>query len=525
MSFFRPKCFKNNVVTRVPKKKRADCVLVYPIWVTATGRGSLQRMLPPLGILSIASYLELHGFEVHVIDLHAEKITPSQFRSMIRSLKPRFVGITVLSSHFIPANHVATICKEEVPDSKVFVGGVHAEAHPEQMLQNPHIDAVGRGDGEDIMLELVKEVPYKDILGLSYRGENNQVIHNAPRPVEMDLDRYPFPAYNLINFDNYFPAVGTYRDLPALNALMTRGCPGKCTFCNSAKTTLRGRSVERMIELIKKLRYEYGIRQITFYDDTFTADVRNVRKFCEQMIEQKIDIKFVCYVRGDMFNDSMAELLSRAGCHHVLLGIESGSKTLREKIKKPIKEEIYFQVVKTAHKYGIEVRGAFIIGHIEETKETLKETLQFAMDLGLDFFQPSIMTPYPGTQLFQQAKAENLLRHENYDLYGQGQPVLKMKYLSDKELMSFQTYSFYRFYFRPKAIWQQIKRMKNLYHAVDLFKAFYIILIEGISSQATSNNLNGWLDFDFEAIKNNNIKIPQTPKLTYEVRQEIVMSS
>lgn len=521
--FSHPKSFKNNVIKRTPKKERADVLLVYPIWVTAGGRGRLQRMLPPLGILSIASYLEQNGFEVHIVDLHAEKISPEDYRKIVRSLKPRFVGITVLSSHYVPANYVATITKEEIDDVKVFVGGVHAEAYPEQMLQNPYIDAVGRGDGEEIMLELVNNVPFCDVLGLSYRRNDGRVVHNPPRPVEMDLDKYPFPSYHLIDFDLYFPAVGTYRDLPAINALMTRGCPGKCTFCNSANTVLRGRSVDKMVELIKKLRYEYGIRQINFYDDTFTADVKNVRRFCQQIIDQKIDIKFVCYVRGDMLSESMAQLLSKAGCHHLLLGIESGSKTLREKIKKPIKEEIYFRAVKIAHKYGMEVRGAFIIGHLEETKETLKETLQFAIDLDVDFFQPSIMTPYPGTQLFKQAKLDDLLKHENYELYGQGLPVLKMKYLTEKELMRFQTYSFYRFYFRPRAIWQQIKRLRNWYQFVDLFKAFYIILMDGIS-ELKNDHLQEWLNFDIEKIRDNSIITPHEPKLTWEVRQEMVLT-
>ena len=113
--------------------------------------------------------------------------------------------------------------------------------------------------------------PFAEILGLSYRESNERVVHNPPRPVQMELDAYPMPAYHLIDFKHYFPAVGTYRNLPAMNALMTRGCPGKCTFCNSAFTTLRSHSAEQMVERIKHLAPEYGIRQIQFYDDTFTV--------------------------------------------------------------------------------------------------------------------------------------------------------------------------------------------------------------------------------------------------------------
>lgn len=505
-------------VRRVPRKPRADVLLVYPIWVSEGGRGRLQRMLPPLGILSIASYLESQGFEVHVVDLHAEELRPEQFREVLRVLRPRFVGVTVLSSHFVPAHYVAAMCKEEVPDCKVFCGGVHAESCPEEMLRNHAFDAVGRGDGEELMLELVRGRPYPEIAGLSYRGPDGAVVHNVPRAVEMDLDRYPFPAYHLVDMNRYFPPVGTYRDLPAINLLMTRGCPGRCTFCNSAKTTLRGRSVAKMIELVKLLRYEYGIRQFSFYDDTFTASPRAVREFCQRMIDEKIDASFVCYARGDMFNESMAALLAKAGCHQVLLGIESGSAGLMAKVGKPIDKQRYRDVVRIAHAHGIEVRAGFIIGHYEETLETLRETLEFAIDLDVDFFQPSIMTPYPGTQLYAEAKAKGLLLHERYELYGQGEVVLKMKHLQPEDVLEFYRTSFARFYFRPRAVWQQVQRLRSWHHVRDLLKASYVVFIEGLS-RARAGDLRGWLDFDVESVSDRSIPLPEKPRLTFAVRE------
>jgi len=510
--------FRRGPPARVPRKQRADVLLVYPIWVTEGGRGRLQRMLPPLGILSIASYLESKGYEVHVADLHGEALTPAQFRGVVRTLRPRFVGVTVLSSHFISANHVAWICKEEVPDCRVFAGGVHAEACPEQMLRNPCLDAVGRGDGEETMLELVQGRPYGEILGLSYRDDSGRVVHNPPRPVEKDLDRYPFPAYHLIDMHNYFPGVGTYRDLPAINLLMTRGCPGKCTFCNSAETTMRGRSVGKMIELIKILRYQYGIRQFAFYDDTFTAAPHAVRELCRRMVEEKIDARFVCYARGDMFSDEMAQRLAEAGCHHVLLGIESGSETLMEQMGKPIDKERYRRIVRIAHRHGIEVRGSFIIGHCEETTATLDESLDFAIELDLDFFQPSIMTPYPGTQLYAQAKREGLLLHERYELYGQGEVVMKMRHLSAQDIMRFYKWCLFRFYFRPTAIWRQIKRLRNRHHVTDLAKTVYAIFVEGLT-KLKMDQTRGWLEFDVEAIADRSIPLPAEPRLTHAVRQ------
>ena len=523
-NFKKKENFIKNKILRNPKKERADVVLVYPIWVKRGGRGKLQRMLPPLGILSIASYLEEHNFEVHIIDLHAEEITPEQFKDILQRLKPKFVGITVLSAHFVPANYVAHLCKEIVPDCKVIAGGVHAEAAPEQMLRNPSIDAVARGDGEDTMLEFVSGKSYANILGLSYRNEMT-VKHNPPRTLTKDLDDYPLPAYHLIDFDNYFPPVGSYRDLPAMNVLQTRGCPGTCTFCNSAKTVLRGRSVDKIIELIKKLRYEYGIRQIYFYDDTFTASPQVVKEFCEKMIQEKVDVKWICYVRGDMFRETIAALMNKAGCHQVLVGIESGSEHLMKQIGKPIKKEKYKTIVEIAHKYNIEVRASFIIGHPEETHETMEETLQFAKWLDVDFFQVNILTPYPGTQLYNEAKEKGLILHEEYERYGQNEVVMKLQNLSPEEVMKFEKYTFHRFFLNPTIIFRQLFRLRKLSQIFDLFKVLYVFLIEGFTThKAKSKNLESWLNYDTESNALKNIKIPEEPRLTYQVRQEIIFN-
>ena len=510
---------QENAIKHVPKKARADVLLVYPVWVRKGGLGKLQRMLPPLGILSIAAYLEQYGYEVHVIDLHAEAIDPSKFRGIVSTLKPRFVGITVLSAHFIPANYIAHICKEEINDVKTIVGGVHAEIETERMLCNPYIDAVCRGDGEELMLEFVQGKPWKDILGLSFRYER-RVVHNSPRPAEVDLDKFPFPAYHLINFDNYFPPVGSYRNLPAMNALMTRGCPGRCAFCNSAKTTLRSRSPEKMIQLIKILRYKYKIRQIYFYDDTFTSNPKVVRQFCEKMIADKIDVKWICYVRGDMFNDSIAELMAKAGCHQILIGIESGSPTLMAKIGKPIKKSQYKRVVDVAHKYGIEVRGSFIIGHLDETTETMKESVQFAIDIDLDLFQLNILTPYPGTQLFKEAKQSGWLLHERYERYGQSEVILKLRNLTADEVVKFERKAFYQFYCRPRAIFRLLAHLSNWHQLKDLFKAAYVIFVETLfSTKKEDTNLQSWLDYDTESEAIKEIMPSNETRLTYEVRQ------
>lgn len=208
---------------------------------------------------------------------------------------------------------------------------------------------------------------------------------------------------------------------------------------------------------------------------------------------------------------------------HLFIGFYSGKKfstgaSLMAQIGKPIEKEKYKKVVQIAHKNNIEVRGAFIIGHVNETKETLEETLQFAIDLDLDFFQPSILTPYPGTQLYAELKQKGILLHEQYDLYGQGEVLINMPNLSKKELLDFYYWSFIRFYFRPKAVWKQLKRLNSVQQIKDLFKTFYIILFEKLKKDR-STALQQWLKYDLQAHRIAKVDTGYKERLTYQVRQ------
>jgi radical SAM superfamily enzyme YgiQ (UPF0313 family) len=395
---------------------------------------------------------------------------------------------------------------------------VHAEAMPERMLSNSAIDYVVRGDGEDAMLEIVRGVTPDLIAGLSYRS-GLTVRHNRTRPLEMDLDRYPFPAYDLVDFANYFPAPGSYRRLPAINMLMTRGCPGKCTFCNSAFTTLRSRSPESVVEQIKVLRYRHGIRQILFYDDTFTVAKQVVLRFCEKMVEDQVDVTWTAYVRGDCFSDEMAKAMKAAGCHQVLMGIETGDETIMVNIGKTIDRRRYRTAVEIAHRNGLEVRGSFIIGNVGETRETLERTLQFAIDLNLDLFQLNISTPYPGTQLFQWAEARGALIDKDWTDYGQGKVLVRLADLAPADIYEFERSAFRRFYLRPRMIARQLRRITTPRHVKDLVAAFLMFVIGTVRYKTPQWEC--WKRHPEEAFLDIALEQPQVCQLTYKLRQDV----
>lgn len=495
-----------------------DCVLIYPPWTILQGRTFLTNCLPPLGILSIAANLELHGFRVRVIDVHAERMSPAHLRALVRKYRPRYVGITVLSSMVVSAHSIAKLVKREVPDSIVVMGGVHAEAFPERLLQNSAVDLVVRGDGERPMADVVAGKPWEAIKSVSFLRPDGRVHHTPMQEIEMDLDKYPMPAYHLVDFKRYFPSATSYRNLPAINMLMTRGCPGTCTFCNSAETTLRSRSPQKVFEQIQLLRRDYGIRQIQFYDDTFTVNKPGVLELCRLLRERKVDIAFSCYVRGDCFSDEMAGALRSAGCHQVMVGIETGSELIMRSIHKVIKKDRYAEMVRIAHAHGLEVRSGFIIGSLGETWETMEESLQFAIDLDVDFFQLSISTPYPGTALFKQALAEDRLKHLEFKRYGQSEVIVRLDALTEEQVLAFEKYAWRRFYLRPRVLLRQFRRVSNLRQLKDMYNAFSLLIMNRII-----NSNPDWSEWDREtetAQYDREVVFQEVVRLTHEVRKK-----
>lgn len=499
--------------------RNADLFLIYPPWPVLDDRAILQNSLPPLGLLSIGAYALELGYKVVVCDVHGEKLGEEELRSRLLKHRPRLVGISVLTNMSLPAHKIARIVREVLPDTMIVVGGVHAEAMPERMLKNGAIDAVGRGDGEEIVRSLLEGKPFPEIEGLSYR-QNGAVVHNPPRAVNMDLDRYPFPAYHLVDFANYFPAVGSYRNLPAINMLMTRGCPGRCAFCNSARTTLRARSPERVVQQIKLLREKFGIRQIQFYDDTFTVFKKHVLDFCERLAAENLGITWTAYIRGDCFSEDMAIAMKKAGCHQVLMGIETGSEKIAQKIGKPIDRARYKETVDIAHRHGLEVRGSFIIGNMEETWETMQETLDFAMELDVDLFQLNISTPYPGTALYNEASEKGWLKHHNWYSYGQGDVLVQQPQIADADIFRFERYAFRRFYLRPKAMLRMLARTANIRHLRDYFLAATVLLLGKHKKQQDHDVWSCWKNLKEEDFLDTALDVAEPLRMTFELRQK-----
>ncbi|MCP4592664.1 MAG: radical SAM protein [bacterium] len=483
---------RDGLVRGVPEV--VDALLINPPWISKDENiwHGIKGAMPPLGLLSIAAYAEQQGWSVKILDVHVERWDIAQFRAALELVVPRTVGISVMTATTIAGNRIARIVKEVHPDCTVVVGGVHSEAQPTECLRNRAIDVVVRGDGERTFESLLSGGPWREIRGISFR-EGDRAVHTPPADVIENLDELPMPAYHLVPMKKYYPAMGAYRRLPAINMLMTRGCPGKCTFCNSANTKLRARSADLVVEEIAYLRRTYGIREIQFYDDTFTVLKKNALRFCRLMKERNLGVSWTAFVRTDCFSKEMAVGLKEGGCHQVMFGVESGDDEILRNIRKPIDREQTRAAIRLAQKVGLEVRATFMLGNPGETVESMQRTTSYALELDPDLAVFNITTPYPGTQMFEWAKQNGYLNTEDWSDYELSGAIMTLPTVSPEKISEQYNRAHRVFYNRPIMFWRRLMRIRNLSHFVDDIHAFfYIILRRKVGTRGSSRR--EWID-------------------------------
>lgn len=433
---------------------------------------------PPLGILYLAGVLEKESIQVKVMDAALEKLSLDETFEKIRSLSPKIIGFSVCTPDYRIIDQFAYLVKDRFPEIKIVMGGPHATLDPNGVLSSPHIDFVIRGEGEYSFLEFCRtylqgqENQFKNIGGLSFR-ENGRVIHNSDRPMIENLDEIPFPARHLIPLMKYRNYGRVYKRKPVGVMITSRGCPLQCIFCAHEifGRKYRFMSAARIVEEIRLLQENYGVKEILFREDNFTANRKRVFEFCDILIKEKIDITWMCLADANSITEEMAIRMKEAGCWHIGVGVESGNQGIINILKKNIKLERVEKVFNFLHEAGIKTLAFFMIGNYADTQETIEDTIRFATRLNTDFAIFTITTPFPGTELFEMAVNHHLI--SNFDIsqvsnnplmFRQKQPVLRTPTLSERQLIWYQKKAILKFYLRPKQLFR-ILREKELARA------------------------------------------------------------
>lgn len=358
----------------------------------------------------------------------------------------------------------AEAIKAQNPHLQIGFVGAHVAVLPEETLrENPVIDFVCRNEFDYTCKELAEGKPWDEIKGLSYRDQLGNIRQTEERPLIHDWDAMPsvLPVYARdLDISKYF--IG-YLQHPYISFYTGRGCPAKCTFCLWPQTIgghlYRHKSPDAVGREMAEAKELFGdkVREYMFDDDTFTIDKHRAIAISEHL--KRLNITWSCNARANLDYDTLKTLRDN-GLRLLLVGFESGNQQVLNNIKKGIKLEVAREFMKNCHKLGITVHGTFIIGLPIETKETVEETIRFACELSPHTIQVSIAAPYPGTELYAQARENGWFANESLvATSGIQTSTLQYSTLSSAEIEDAVERMYRKFYFRPKAIIPIVREM------------------------------------------------------------------
>jgi len=442
-------------------------LLLFPPQMGEERYGKLARAgsyLPPLGLLYIAAVLEEHH-SVKIIDGSVGSITSQNIKNVITEWKPDIVGLTSHTSTFYKVTDLCTMAKKINPQIITIIGGPHASACPDDSIRSDHIDYVVVGEGEKTIRTLVETIEsngdISKVKGIYYK-KDTVAFKTPPQERITDLDVLPYPARHLIDADMYKPSVMHYKKLPIFSIMCGRGCPFKCTFCSCSKV-FRGRvvvrSVQSVMEEIQFLVDRHGAREIMFWDDTFGLNKKWIYELCALI--KPLKITWSCWMRVDLVNQDLLNTMADSGCWNLSYGVESGNQLVLDTIQKGFKIEQIKNAFRWTHEAGMEARGTFILGLPNDTWETMMETINIAIDIDADYAQFQLLTPYPGTELWDTASSYGELSISDLSKYTIWFPVFIAKGLTQESLLKAQSLAYKRYYMRPKYIAQRLARIKT----------------------------------------------------------------
>ncbi len=430
----------------------------------------------PLSLVYIATYLNSKGHQVSIIDAIAEDLTEKDVEQRLKEGNYDIVGVTMLTLMYTEALNICKIAKKLNPKTYTIVGGPHPTIAAYATLKNENdIDFAVIGEAEITFLELIESMDGKrkisDVDGIAYKTKSGDIKLTKPREIIEDLDMMPIPDRKLLKMNLYRPSVSYYKRLPAYIILTTRGCPYRCTFCSKVfDKKYRQNSVGRVIEEMEILTNDFGAKEIVFRDDTFTMKWPWVNDFCNKLIEKGLNkkVRWSCMTRVNLVNLELLKLMKKAGCWGIHFGVESGNQRLLDLIKKDATVQQIKDAFKWCKEAKIETRAFMMLGLPTETREESMQTIQFAKDLDPDWAQFTITTPYPGTELYEQANEFGELKsidwnnYQTWSGFSDHDLVWVPKGRTSEELKELQRRALREFYFRPNFILKKIIHIDNL---------------------------------------------------------------
>jgi len=437
------------------------------------------QLIPPLGLGYISSYLDKHGIENKIIDGLRDGLTNDNILEIITKENPDVVGIGCLTAEYNTVMDLSNRIKSKGLKTKVVLGGVHTTIFPYQTLVDSKADFVICGEGEIAFTKLVlnnfENNKIKGVYSLSDLTEDSKDIQLCPQ--EENLDSFPFPSWEKIRPESYRkrPAGLIYSKMPIGYIMTSRGCVCPCTFCANpflSNKRVRFRSIENVIAEMKLLVEKYGVKEIKFLDDNLAFKKEHIMSLCNAIISNNLKITWACTsgLRAANLDEEIVSLMKKTGCYNFNIGIESANRQILLNVKKQETPEQFTKAINLAHKYGIVCGGFFIFGLPGETKETMRQSIDFAVKSELTLVTFNILDILPGSQMWTDLNYK-FDRNDIENSYSQPRAIYDN--ITSKDIIEMQRKALRAFYFRPKIFFRLLRFIKKepvFYFLERLFK-------------------------------------------------------
>lgn len=480
-----------------------NALLLNPHKLVPVSLSVTQTASPPLGLAYIAAVLEKRGYTVEVIDCIAEspdnffQFTDNpdvaaqgiDFDELLKSIAHKqydLIGITVMfTNNWLINRHLINLLKRQYPKALIVAGGEHASAIPEYCLKDCEgLDMIVMGEGEETISEigflLSEGIDPSEASGIAYKkGDSIEIKERRARIVK--LEEIPEPAWHLFPLEKYFTHDLSYGVAygNSLPIFATRGCPFSCTFCSSPLmwgTKYSMRPAEDVVAEIKKLNELYNVTNIDFYDLTAIIKKQWILDFCRHLKENNLNISWQipAGTRAEAIDYEVAIALFEAGCKNITYAPESGSVRMLKEIKKKVKLPNMLKSIRESHKAGLNIKLNIIMGYPQERFSDILLTWKFMIQAsyyGAVDASPSIFSPYPGSELFNELRGEgkivlddeyfeNIIFSESFHKFQNHNRALGRLSLVFVMLMGYFVFYTSNYLFRPLRLF---KLIRNLY--------------------------------------------------------------
>ena len=423
---------------------------------------------PPLSLLSVAQFLLSHSdHQVKILDAQLDDLTDEEVANAITEWAPEVVGITAFTVQLVDV--MKTIAAAQAAESVKYIvlGGPHCNDFPADAFALEGVDAVVKGEGQWPMKQLLDALD----AGSEIRNIPGVIAHADDEiPVDdvyfsNDLDDYPVLDRSLIEYERYYDVMGQGGIFTTM--ISSRGCPYRCTFCNTPRHRYRVMSPQRVCDEIQSC-IELGIKEIYFVDDTFNITNKRVHELCDEIIARGLEFSWTVRFRVKGVDRPLLEKMKAAGCGRIQFGVEQGTEEGLLRLKKDVTSREIEQAFALCREVGIHTVAYFMLGTpVERTRHDVLDTIDYSIRLKPDFVMYNLMTPFPGTTLYDEGLRDGVLDQAAWDTFMRD-PNEEFKaqvwdeYFTREELRELLNLAYKRFYWRPSFMVKNLFQIRNV---------------------------------------------------------------